>query len=157
MTLIQFKIISNRASYEITLHHKVTVIRGNSGKGKSWMHYLIKNHNKGVKGVEIQGELPVKAVNNEFYEQDFSRIKEKSILVIDEDCLIFKSDIYGNKNEKIDKLKEFMEKSEHYFILITRTNLARIPLSVGAICEFEIRDDITVNKIVVDKKHKIWC
>ena len=97
--------------YDVTIKSKYTIIIGDSATGKTEFYKMIKNQDI----CKVSCEVPVIAVEGR---DTLVLCKEERILVIDQDSAVF-PDILG------DLLLE-VQKSECYFILITRMNLKRL-------------------------------
>lgn len=120
----QIKIKNSRNSYSFELKRNITVLRGDSGTGKTTLFRMVRDYNESGRnsGVSISCDRPVIAMEKRIWETEIERI-ENSIIVIDEDSKFICS-------------KEFAKAVRHsnnYFLLITRHYLAELPISVDEI------------------------
>lgn len=119
---------SSKDEFNFEISRKYTILRGWSGTGKSLLCHMLELGNKSGNGVSIRCEIPVKSIT------DISTLAYhgKSIIVLDE----------GIVKEMIamDNLKSFIsstEKTDSYFVLISRAKMTAIPYSVLEIYSLE--------------------
>ncbi len=113
--------------YEFTLHRNLTILRGNSGSGKTKLFELIADYNRFGKAsdAKVTSDCPVIAYDGRNWQRDISEI-ENSIVIVDEE------------NSKFVNSVEFartIKGSSNYYLLITRNYLPQLPYSVEEIYE----------------------
>ena len=122
----QVKIKNNRNSYSFELRRNITILRGESGRGKTTLFDMIYDYNRFEKnsGVSVSCDRNIIAlVGNDW--EDVIKKSPGTIIVIDEDSQFIRT-------------KEFasvVKGSDNYFLLITRNYLATLPISVDEIYE----------------------
>ena len=122
----QVKIKNNRNSYSFELRRNITILRGESGRGKTTLFDMIYDYNRFEKnsGVSVSCDRNIIAlVGNDW--EDVIKKNPGTIIVIDEDSQFIRT-------------KEFasvVKGSDNYFLLITRNYLATLPISVDEIYE----------------------
>lgn len=118
----------NNMEYNIVLYRNITIIRGDSGTGKTTFYNLLRRYRQeGAKTrVKLKSTAPVIPVTDDI-EQAVTVIKANtnSILIFDEDTALF------NKREFVDAVTN----SSNYFVFITRKTLFSIPYSINEIYE----------------------
>ena len=117
--------------YEFTLHRNLTILRGNSGSGKTKLFELIADYNRFGKSsdAKVSSDCPVIAYDGRNWERDISEI-ENSIVIVDEE------------NSKFVNSVDFartIKGSSNYYLLITRNYLPQLPYSVEEIYELSGR------------------
>lgn len=110
MSFISIEIIDSESGLEwcIPLKSRITILRGDSGRGKTEMVNIIRNN---VFGVSIKSKLPLIVVDSSNWEILMLNTKE-SILIFDNMIEIESYRFY-----------EIMEKTEHndnYYLIIGR-------------------------------------
>ena len=122
----QVKIKNSRNSYTFELRRNITILRGESGRGKTTLFEMIYEYNRFGKdsGVSVSCDKSIIALSGNDWE-DVIEKNPGTIIVIDEDSQFIRS-------------KEFaktLRGSDNYFLLITRNYLAELPISVDEIYE----------------------
>lgn len=125
-----YKIIvkNNRNRYTFELHRNITVLRGDSGRGKTTLYDMIREYNRFGKnsGVTISCDRDVIAIDGDDWEEDIKK-HPGSIIVIDEDSGFIRSKDFAR----------VVRGSDNYYLLITRNYLSELPISVEEIYELE--------------------
>ncbi len=124
----RFRVKNSRNGYSFLLRRNLTVLRGESGRGKTTLFEMIREHNRFGKasGVSVSGDKELVVVEGDRWQEDIARNAGK-IIVIDEDSHFIRS-------------KEFagvVKGADNYFLLITRNYLEQLPISVDEIYELE--------------------
>ena len=136
--MVNAKISIGKKCFEINLFSKLSIIDDNSDTGKSYLYSLVDNFPGNH--AKIQCDIPVVAVDSIY---DFAGIKEKSIIVIDEDCKCLGTTFSNDLNELFQTL-------DCYFIIVCRNStFARISHSVDDIYVFKAKQ----GKRVLEKKY----
>ena len=113
--------------YEFTLHRSLTILKGNSGSGKTKLFELIADYNRFDKSsdAKVSSDCPVIAYEGRNWQRDISEI-ENSIVIVDEE------------NSKFVNSVDFartIKGTSNYYLLITRNYLPHLPYSVDEIYE----------------------
>lgn len=110
--------------YRFTVRRNITVIRGDSGTGKTTLFEMIADHTRlsDQSGVSIECERPCVALTDSDWKSQLSRF-EDSIVFIDE----------GLKDLLSHDFARAIEGSSNYFVIITRADLPSLPYSVDEI------------------------
>lgn len=156
MPLIHVK--TARVEYKFEIHNKYTVIKGDSGSGKTTFYDLINVMGANPKAVQnVSGEkiIAIPAKFEDFNIANYSDV----IFVVDENCTLFKrSDVAS-----------ILRESENYFIIINREiNLGYLPIHVDNVYRmktagkfhsleriykrFELSQIVDVDTIIVEDK-----
>ena len=116
---MEVHIASNRIEYRFNIKGKYTIINGDSGTGKTTFYELVRALNRGLK-LYNSTQIKIIAVPEEFEFFDIDKFNN-SILVIDENCTLFKRKDFA----------KILQKSNNYFIIMSRTRkLNSLPISV---------------------------
>ena len=116
---------SNRfARYDFELKRNITIVRGDSGTGKSTLYNMIRDYtlNGEQSGVSITAPCNCIALSSDWE----NRLKNTtgSIIFIDEDY---------NKFLKTKEFAKAVQESDNYYVLFTREDLHELPYSVDEI------------------------
>ena len=113
-------------SYVFELHRNITVLRGQSGRGKTTLFDMIREYNRFGKqsGVSVSCDAELIAVDGDNWEKEI-HTRPGSIIVVDEDSSFVRSKDFARE----------IRGSDHYYLLITRNYLAELPISVDEIYE----------------------
>ena len=119
---------NKRNNYSFILRRNITILRGESGRGKSTLYDMIHEHNRYGKqsGVSISCDRELIAIDGDRWEEDILDNPGK-IVVIDEDNTFIRSREFAR----------IATSSDNYFLLITRNYLQQLPISVDEIYEFK--------------------
>lgn len=115
--------LKNRyADYDFDILDKFTVIRGDSGTGKTTLFYMIESYNKDSSSVSCYGYKSLYAVNDLDDRVDYVNLFTRytdNVFIIDE----------NNKLFKIHDFEIIMKESDNYFIIINREKiLSNLPI-----------------------------
>jgi hypothetical protein len=113
--------------YEFTLHRNLTILRGNSGSGKTKLFELIADYNRFGKSsdAKVSCNCPVIAYDGRNWQRDISEI-ENSIVIVDEENSQFINSV---------EFARTIKGTSNYYLLITRNYLPQLPYSVEEIYE----------------------
>ena len=122
------RISTKKLVYDFDVKRKITIIRGNSGTGKTTLVDIVtQSKNKGVgTGIQIISKVECTTiidVNNTWKNQIESI--SNNIIFIDE------SEDFTMTNE----FARVVSKSDNYFVLVTRSKIESLPYSVNEIYE----------------------
>lgn len=118
---IDVTIESSKVNYDLTLERNVTVITGNSGKGKSVLVNMVRDAKDPSLKIKIICDVPCIAINDDTIDK-LSTIKN-SVIFIDE----FDTDVTSKT------LANYIKNSSNYFVIVTRESLYQIPYSIKSI------------------------
>ena len=120
---ISIRISNQRNEYKFTLYRNITILRGDSGTGKTTLYDMIRDYNNlgRESGVKISGGNIV-TLEGRNWEDELDKLSKK-IVVIDEGSKFVFSKEFANKVKGCD----------NYFLIITRSYLSQLPYSVDEI------------------------
>ena len=120
---VSFKISNQRNSYKFTLNRNISILRGDSGTGKTTLYDMIRDYNNLGKesGVKISGGNIV-TLEGKNWEEELDKLS-KAVVVIDE----------GSKFVFSKKFASKVKGCDNYFLIITRSYLSQLPYSVDEI------------------------
>ncbi len=126
------ELVTKRMRFLLEVKRKYTIIRGDSGTGKStFVNYIMGYQLHGESsGVILKCDIPIKRVLNS---EDFKKFKE-CILVIDEGDIVLRE----------ENIATLFKESDNYFIILSREKLGYLPYSDKDI--YEIKSDRVQNK-----------
>lgn len=122
---IRIRVKNSRNEYDFTLKRNITVLRGDSGIGKTTLYEMIREYNRFGRresGITLSCDKPVVVLEGNDWEKDLASIRN-SIVVIDE-------------GSKFIDSKDFAEKvkgSSNYYLIIGRNYLNQLPYSVDEV------------------------
>ena len=137
------RVKNSRNSYTFSLRRNITVLRGESGRGKTTLFDMIHEHNRFGKesGVSISCDRELVTIAGDKWEDDILGNPGK-IIVIDEDSHFIRSRDFAR----------VVRGSDNYYLLITRNYLSELPISVDEIYELTGAKNKRFNRIYSD----IW-
>ncbi|WP_044973945.1 hypothetical protein [Ruminococcus sp. HUN007] len=124
--IISVTVKDSRNSYKFELKRNITVLTGESGRGKTTLYEMISDYNRFGKssGIKIACNVDVIAVDGIDWKEKISEISN-SVIIIDED----------NSFVRTAEFAETVKHNSNYFLLITRAYLEQLPVSVDEIYE----------------------
>ena len=110
--------------YRFTIRRNITIVRGDSGTGKTTLYEMIADHTRlgEQSGVTVQCECPCVALTDSDWKSQLSAF-ENSIVFIDE----------GLRDLLSHDFAKAIEGSSNYYVIITRADLPALPYSVNEI------------------------
>ena len=137
----QIRVKNNRNSYSFELRRNITILRGESGRGKTTLFDMIYEYNRFGKnsGVAVSCDRELIALAGD----DWETIIDKhpgTIIVIDEDSQFIRSKDFAR----------VLRESDNFFLLITRNYLAELPISVDEIYELNGAKNKKFKKVYQD-------
>lgn len=127
---ISIRIRNNKNEYQFTLHRNITVLRGDSGTGKTTLYRMVSAYSREGKASGIHASttnnVSLCVLEGNFWQDEIKKI-QNSVVLIDEDSSFINSREFARA----------ISKSSDYFLLITRNYMPSIPYSVDEI--YEIR------------------
>lgn len=132
---LHIEIMSKKLKYSLEVQRKITIIRGDSGTGKTTLAKMIirSRQEESPYKVKCQKECIAFTVDNFSKDVDLLRYRD-AIIFIDEDVKFIKSKEFA----------EILKKSDCYFVLITREKLEMLPYSCKAI--YELKNNMLISK-----------
>ncbi len=124
--VFQIRVRNSRNSYSFELRRNITVLRGESGRGKTTLFEMIHEYNRFGKnsGVTVSCDRDLIAVVGDEWENVIKN-HPGAVIVVDEDSQFIRSKDFAR----------VLRGSDNYFLLITRNYLAELPISVDEIYE----------------------
>lgn len=129
-----------RLRYDITLKRKYTLLRGDSGTGKSELCTIIDRADKEVK-ISCDG-LPVHILGGHSFR---GVCLPNCLYIVDEETI----NAWG-----IDDFMEIVKCTDSYFLIISRRNFTRLPISVSEIYYLDMKQYDRVGKLVTENRLK---
>ena len=126
----QIRVKNNRNSYMFELRRNITILRGESGRGKTTLFDMIYEFNRFGKnsGVAVSCDRELIALSGDDWENVKHRTQTISRMY--QEGLIKDSDIYGNIEEIISGTKKGREKNDE-FIYFCSVGLAFIDIALA--------------------------
>lgn len=119
---------NNKVSFSFTIKRKITIINGESATGKSYFFKLLLGDKSVIKKCNGKDDCIMAITDKRSFENALK--DEGMILVVDESLSIF---------ENISDYTGSINKSNNYFIFITRSYLKGIPYSIKEIYTFDTK------------------
>lgn len=121
---IEFSIKNKHIAFKFTLERNVTIITGDSGTGKTKLVNMVRDYSELGKasGVTLKCEKPCIVLGGRNWAIDLEKIQD-SVVFIDESTACIRSYDFA-KN---------IQKTNNYYVLITREPLPQLPYSVSEI------------------------
>ncbi len=115
---------TKRLRYDFELRRNLTIIRGDSATGKTTLVDMIQEHADNPSGspVEIQCDKECYVLAGALWKEQLSGMQD-SIVFIDE----------GNEFVKTDEFSAEIQKTDNYYVIVTREGLPSLPYSVEEI------------------------
>lgn len=124
--------ISNRfAKFDFELYRSITIIRGDSGTGKTTLFNMVADYTRDQEysGINLSAPCPCVALIDSNWEAQLREI-HGSVVFVDEDS--------NNKYLNTQEFAKAVQKSDNYYVLITREDLHDLPYSVDEIYEIKM-------------------
>ncbi|MDD6545761.1 MAG: translation initiation factor 2 [Pseudomonadota bacterium] len=138
---------NKRLRYEFDIRRNLTVIRGNSGTGKTTMISMLRSYELDGEGsgITVICDSPCAVLNYTHWKASLSEIHD-SIVFIDEDARFITS---------IDFARA-IEHTSNYYVLITRDRLENLPYSTDEIYEIRRSQKYAGLKKTYNELHRIY-
>ena len=120
----QIIIQNKRIRYNFEVKRNITIIRGNSATGKTVLVEMVReyNENGNDSGIELKCEKACTVLSGKNWKMQLSMIKN-SIIFIDE----------GNSFVASKEFATAIQKTDNYYVIVTREGLSTLPYSVEEI------------------------
>lgn len=124
--IVSVTVKDSRNSYNFQLKRNITILSGESGRGKTTLYDMIYDYNRYGKesGIKVVCDRNVIAIDGNEWREKIDKIKN-SVIVIDEDNSFIRSKDFA----------KIIDGNSNYFLLITRAYLSTLPFSVDEIYE----------------------
>lgn len=119
---MQLIVKTKRLEYDLKFKGKYTIIKGDSGNGKTTLCDLLRDRELGDKSIKLECDLPVKLFDSREPTYDIEKYSNM-VLVVDEDYMLMRA----------SNVASLLLNSKNYFIIITRKNLDYLPLCVESL------------------------
>ena len=126
---IDIRVYNNRSSFNFTLERNITIVRGNSGTGKTTLYDMIAEYMRLGKGsgVQLAAPCPCVALTDMDWQNQLNHTHGSAVFI----------------DEGADYLasKEFaavIQKTDNYYVIFNRENLHELPYSVEEIYEIKM-------------------
>ena len=115
-------------SYKFTVRRNITIIKGNSGTGKTTLFEMVADHMRlgSQSGVNVACDRPCMALTDVNWRGQLDGFRD-SVVFVDE----------GFKDILSHDFADAIKGSSNYFVLITRMDLPSLPYSVNEIYEIK--------------------
>ena len=121
--------VSNRnAKFRFDLHRNITIVRGDSGTGKTTLYNMIADYTRlqAESGVNLSSTKPCVALMDMDWKNQLDGISN-SIVFIDEGATYISS----------EKFAEAIKNSDNYYVIFNREGLHQLPYSVEEIYQIK--------------------
>lgn len=146
--LQKIKISNGRIQYKLELRRNITIVKGNSGTGKTTLFEMVAEYTRlGEKsGVQIQSDNRCAALIDMDWENQLKKTSN-SIVFIDE----------GFEDLNSIRFAHAVRESDNYYIIFCRENLHNLPYSVDEIYEMKMSGKFnTLKKLYSPKRHFLY-
>ena len=118
------QVSNNRARFRFTLNRNITIVRGDSGTGKTTLYDMIAEYTRlgENSGVQVSAPCPCVALTDMDWQNQLSHI-HASVVFIDE----------GMKDLASDAFASVIQNTDNYYVIFNRENLHSLPYSVEEI------------------------
>lgn len=115
---------NKRIRYNFEIRRNITVIRGDSATGKTALVDMVREHfeNGDASGVELFCDKECAVLDGRTWEAQLSAIK---------DCIVFIDE--GNDFVVSDDFAAAIQKTDNYYVIVTREGIPSLPYSVHEI------------------------
>ena len=141
---ISIVVRDKRNSYSFVLRRNITLLSGDSGRGKTTLYEMIADYNAYGKAsnVKISCDRDIIAIGGSNWQESLEKIND-AVIVIDED----------NKFIRSKDFADAVKNSSNYFLIITRSYLEQLPYSVDEIYEISGRKNKKFKAIYRGMEH----
>ena len=137
-------VYNNRLRYELEIERNITVIKGNSGTGKTTLYTMLRDllSTSRYTGIECNCRDKIKILDNNSDWRNELSINTEKIFISDE----------GTEYITTQEFSESLNSSDNYFIFITRSGRMRW-LTYSADCVYELGTE-KVGNISITRLYK---
>lgn len=130
----EIQVKTNKVEFKLEIKRKYTILRGDSGTGKTRLSGLIQKSKFYNSGIKVICDLPIITVQDTDVFQLYLDRNDKAIYILDEAVC---RELYYNYN-----IVDLTEKREGYFVLITRYKFGCIPYSCSDVYYMDYKNSI---------------
>lgn len=130
----EIQVKTNKVEFKLEVKRKYTILRGDSGTGKTRLSGLIQKSKFYNSGIKVICDLPIITVQDTDVFQLYLDRNDKAIYILDEAVC---RELYYNYN-----IVDLTEKREGYFVLITRYKFGGIPYSCSDVYYMDYKNSI---------------
>lgn len=125
---IEIGVGNNRAKFRFTLERNITVVRGDSGTGKTTLYDMIAEYTRlgEASGVQVVASCPCVALTDMDWKNQLNHT-HGSVVFIDEGADYLASQEFADA----------IQKTDNYYVIFNRENLHELPYSVEEIYEIK--------------------
>ena len=125
---IDIRVSNNRVRFRFTLKRNITVVRGDSGTGKTTLYDMIAEYTRlgEDSGVQVSAPCPCVALTDMDWQNQLGHTKG-SVVFIDEGAVYLASQDFA----------EAIQQTDNYYVIFNRENLHELPYSVEEIYEIK--------------------
>ncbi|MBR3743433.1 MAG: hypothetical protein IKN04_23735 [Clostridia bacterium] len=125
---IEIRVSNNRAKFHFTLERNITIVRGDSGTGKTTLYEMIAEHMRlgEASGVQVSSPCPCAALTDMDWQNQL-RQTQGSVVFIDEGAEYLATTDFASTAQDTD----------NYFVIFNRENLHALPYSIEEIYEIK--------------------
>ena len=125
---IDIRVYNKRASFSFTLERNITIVRGDSGTGKTTLYDMVAEHSRlgNSSGVQMSAPCPCVALTDSDWKNQLNHT-HSSVVFIDEGAEYIASKAFAVA----------IQGTDNYYVFFTREDLHELPYSVEEI--YEIR------------------
>lgn len=125
---IDIRVSNNRAKFRFTLERNITIVRGDSGTGKTTLYDMIAEYTRlgEASGVQVAALCPCVALTDMDWKNQLSHTYG-SVVFIDEGADYLASQEFAG----------VIQKTDNYYVIFNRENLHELPYSVEEIYEIK--------------------
>lgn len=115
---------NRRIRYDFEIRRNLTVIRGDSATGKTTLVEMVGEYEEhgAESGIKLSCGKPCAVLSGTHWKENLARI-EDSIVFIDE----------GNKFVFSDEFASLIQKTDNYYVIVTRDSIPSLPYSAEEI------------------------
>ncbi len=148
--IYKIEIYNNRTHYFLTVKRNLTVLRGDSGRGKTELVRLIEEYeaNGNSSGITLKCDKRCTVLTNVDWEMRLLSLGQ-TIIFIDETASFLRS----------KRFAELVRGSDNYFVIITRDDMNMLPYSVEEIYGLKNASDSSkyrMYKKVFNEMYKLY-
>jgi hypothetical protein len=138
-------VANQKVQFTLELERNITVIRGESGTGKTTLIGLLQSYETygSQSGVTVQCSKPCRVLSGMDWQLRLEHIRN-SIVFVDE----------GNDFLKSADFARAVQGSDNYFVLVTRESLYQLPYSVHSV--LELRKTASRNKRTYNRAYPYY-
>ena len=119
-------VTSPKLQYKLELERNITIIRGDSGTGKTTLIGMLQDHERlgNQSGVTVNCDKVCRVLDDVDWESRLSRYR---------DCIVFIDE--GNRFVSSRDFAAAIQETDNYYVIVTRESLYQLPYSVEAVLE----------------------